>query len=38
MKRKKNKPKKTVDVATILVTALMDLLVGLILLLVDKLT
>lgn len=38
MKRKKNKPKKAVDVATILVSALMDLLVGLILLLVDKLT
>ncbi len=38
MKRKKNKSKKTVDVATILVTALMDLLVGLILLIVDKLT
>ena len=38
MKQKKKKPKKAVDVATILVTALMDLLVGLILLLVDKLT
>lgn len=38
MKRKKNKSNKTVDVATILVTALLDLLVGLILILVDKLT
>lgn len=38
MKRKKNKSKKTVDVSTILVTAFLDLLVGLILLLVDKLT
>jgi hypothetical protein len=38
MKRKKNKPNKTVDVATILLTALLDLLVGLILILVDKLT
>lgn len=35
MKRKK-KPKKTVDVATILLTALMDLLVGLIILLIEK--
>lgn len=38
MKRKKNKPKNTVDVATILLTALLDLFVGLILLIVDKLT
>lgn len=38
MKRKKKKPTKTVDVGTILLTALMDLLVGLILILVDKLT
>lgn len=38
MKRKNKKPKKTVDVTTILLTALMDLLVGLILILIDKLT
>ncbi len=38
MKRKNNKPKKALDVATILATALMDLLVGLILLFIDKLT
>lgn len=38
MKRKKKKSNKTVDVATILLTALLDLLVGLILILVDKLT
>lgn len=38
VKRKKKKPTKTVDVATILVSALMDLIVGLLLLLVDKLT
>ena len=38
MNRKKKKPTKTVDVATILVSALMDLIVGLLLLLVDKLT
>ena len=36
MKRKKKKPKKTVDVGTILITALMDLIVGLILLIADK--
>ena len=35
---KKNKSKKTVDVATILLTALMDLAVGLVLLLIDRLT
>ena len=34
----KEKSKKTVDVATILLTALMDLLVGLVLLLIDRLT
>lgn len=38
MKRKTKKSKKTVDVTTILFTALMDLLVGLILLIVDRLT
>lgn len=38
MKRKNKKSIKTVDVATILITALMDFLVGLLLLLVDKLT
>lgn len=38
MKRKKKKPTKTVDVTTILLTALMDLIVGLLLILVDKLT
>lgn len=36
MKRKTKKSNKTVDVATILITALLDLLVGLILLLVDR--
>lgn len=36
MKRKK--PTKTVDVETILLTALMDLIVGLLLIPVDKLT
>ncbi len=38
MGRKKKKPNKTADVATILLTALLDLLVGLILLAIDKLT
>ena len=38
MKRKTKKSKKTVDVATIVITALLDLIVGLILLLVDKRT
>ena len=38
MKRKTKKSNKTVDVATILVSALLDFLVGLILLLVDRRT
>ena len=38
MKRKRRKSTKPVDVATILVAGLMDLLVGLILLAIDKLT
>ena len=38
MKRKTKKSKKTVAVATIVITALLDLIVGLILLLVDKRT
>ena len=38
VKRKTKKPNKTVDVATILLTGLVDLLVGLVLLLIDKLT
>lgn len=38
MKRKTKKSNKTVDVATIVITALLDLIVGLILLFVDKLT
>ena len=37
MGRQKKKSKKTVDVATILLTALMDLAIGLVLLIVDKL-
>lgn len=35
--KQKKKPKKTVDYATILLTALMDLVIGLVLLIVDKL-
>lgn len=38
MKRKTKKSNKTVDVATILITALVDFIVGLILLLIDRLT
>ena len=38
MKRKKKKSNKAVDVATILITALLDLIVGLLILAVDKLT
>lgn len=38
MKRKTKKSNKTVDVSTILITALLDLIVGLVLLLVDKYT
>lgn len=38
MKRKKKKSNRAPDVATILLSALLDLVVGLILLIVDKLT
>ena len=38
MKRKTKKTNKTVDVATILLTALLDLVVSLIVLAIDKLT
>ena len=38
VKRKTKKSKKTVDVATILLTALLDLIVSLIVLAIDRLT
>lgn len=37
-RKKKSKSKNTVDVATILLSAFLDLLVGFILLVIDKLT
>ena len=38
MKRKTKKSKKAVDLPTLLVSALLDLIVGLIILLIDRLT